>query len=95
MNGRRASWGYYGPLRVVIDNYPEDQVEEFECPNHPQNPGMGSRKVPFSRVLYIEQEDFHENPPKKYYRLGPGREVRLRYAYIIKCVNMVKDERDR
>jgi len=67
-------------------------VEEFECPNRPQNPGMGSRMVPFSRVLYIEQEDFHENPPKKYYRLGPGREVRLRYSFIIKCVNMVKDK---
>jgi len=85
--------GVLRPLRIVIDNYPEDQVEEFECPNHPQNPGMGSRMVPFSRVLYIEQEDFHENPPKKYYRLGPGREVRLRYAYIIKCVSILKDER--
>ena len=85
--------GVLRPLRVVIDNYPEDQVEEFECPNHPQNPGMGLRKIPFSRTLYIEKEDFHENPPKKYYRLGPGREVRLRYAYIIKCVSMVKDEK--
>jgi glutaminyl-tRNA synthetase len=84
--------GVLRPLRVVIDNYPEGQVEEFECPNRPQNPGMGSRMVPFSRVLYIEQEDFHENPPKKYYRLGPGREVRLRYSFIIKCVNMVKDK---
>ncbi len=85
--------GVLRPLRIVIDNYPEDHVEEFECPNHPQNPGMGSRMVPFSRVLYIEQEDFHENPPKKYYRLGPGREVRLRYAYIIKCVSVVRDEK--
>jgi glutaminyl-tRNA synthetase len=85
--------GVLRPLRVVIDNYPEGQVEEFECPNHPQNPSMGSRKVPFSRILYIEQDDFLENPPKKYYRLGPGREVRLRYSYIIKCVSMVKDER--
>jgi glutaminyl-tRNA synthetase len=85
--------GVLRPLRMVIDNYPEGQVEEFECPNHPQNPGMGSRRIPFSRVVYIEQDDFHENPPKKYYRLGPGREVRLRYSYIIKCVSMVKDER--
>ena len=79
------------PLRVVIDNYPEGQVEEFDCPYHPQNPGMGSRKVPFSRVLYIEQEDFMENPPKKFYRLAPGKEVRLRYGYFIKCVSVVKD----
>jgi glutaminyl-tRNA synthetase len=79
------------PLRVVIDNYPEEQGEEFECPNHPQNPGMGSRKVPFSRVLYIEQDDFLEHPPKKYYRLAPGREARLRYSYVIKCVDFVKD----
>jgi glutaminyl-tRNA synthetase len=85
--------GVLRPLRVVIDDYPEGQVEEFECPNHPQNPSMGSRKVPFSRILYIEQDDFLENPPKKYYRLGPGREVRLRYSYIVKCVSMVKDER--
>jgi glutaminyl-tRNA synthetase len=85
--------GILRPLCLVIDNYPEGQVEEFECPNHPQNPNMGSRKVPFSRTLYIEQDDFMENPPKKYYRLGPGREVRLRYSYIIKCVSMVKNER--
>jgi glutaminyl-tRNA synthetase len=79
------------PLRLVIDNYPEGQTEEFDCPYHPQNPGMGSRKVPFSRDLYIEREDFLENPPKKFYRLAPGREVRLRYGYFIKCVNVVKD----
>ena len=79
------------PLRVVIDNYPEGRVEEFDCPYHPQKPEMGSRKVPFSRVLYIEQEDFMENPPKKFYRLAPGKEVRLRYGYFIKCVNVVKD----
>jgi glutaminyl-tRNA synthetase len=85
--------GVLRPLRVVIDNYPEGLVEEFEFPNHPQNPAMGSRKVPFSKVLYIEQDDFLENPPKKYFRLGPGREVRLRYAYIIRCVNIVKDEK--
>ena len=79
------------PLRVVIDNYPENQVEELDCPYHPQNPGMGSRKVPFSRILCIEKEDFMENPPKKFYRLSPGREVRLRYGYFIKCVNVNKD----
>ncbi len=83
------------PLRVVIDNYPEEQVEEFDCPYHPQNSGMGSRKVPFSRDLYIEKDDFMENPPKKFYRLAPGREVRLRYGYFIKCVNAVKDPKTR
>ncbi|MDI6741265.1 MAG: glutamine--tRNA ligase/YqeY domain fusion protein [Smithella sp.] len=81
------------PLRVVIDNYPEDKTEQFECANHPQNPDMGTRKVSFSRELYIEREDFMEDPPKKYHRLGPGREVRLRNAYIIKFESMVKDER--
>jgi glutaminyl-tRNA synthetase len=79
------------PLRVVIENYPEGRVEEFDSPYHPQNPAMGSRKVPFSRVLYVEQEDFMENPPKKFFRLAPGREVRLRYGYFIKCVNAIKD----
>ena len=79
------------PLRVVIDNYPDGQVEEFDCPYHPQDSGMGSRNVPFSRELYVEQEDFMENPPKKFYRLAPGREVRLRYGYFIKCVSVVKD----
>ena len=81
------------PLRVVVDNYPEGQAEEFECANHPQNPAMGTRMAPFSRVLYIEQDDFHEAPPKKYKRLGPGREVRLRNAYVIKFVSMVKDDK--
>jgi len=79
------------PLRVVIDNYPEGKIEEFDCPYHPQNPEMGSRKVPFSRELFIEQEDFMEKPPKKFYRLAPGKEVRLRYGYFIKCVSVVKD----
>jgi glutaminyl-tRNA synthetase len=83
------------PLRVVIDNYPEGQVEEFDCPYHPQNAGMGSRKVPFSRNLYIEKDDFMENPPKKFYRLAPGREVRLRYGYFIRCVDVVKDPKTR
>ena len=79
------------PLRVVIENYPEGRLEEFDCPCHPKNPEMGSRKVPFSRVLYIEQDDFMENPPKKFFRLAPGREVRLRYGYFIKCVEAVKN----
>jgi glutaminyl-tRNA synthetase len=79
------------PLKVVIDNYPEGQVEEFDCPYHPQKPEMGSRKVPFSRVLYVEQDDFLENPPRKFFRLSPGREVRLRYGYFITCVGVVKD----
>ena len=81
------------PLRVVIENYPEDQEEELDAVNNPEDPAAGSRKVPFSRVLYIEQEDFLEDPPKKFYRLTPGREVRLRYAYFVKCVDVVKDEK--
>ncbi|MGH7966868.1 MAG: glutamine--tRNA ligase/YqeY domain fusion protein, partial [Candidatus Binatia bacterium] len=81
------------PLRVVIDNYPEGQTEELEALNNPEDASMGTRKVPFSRVLYIEREDFREDPPKQFFRLAPGREVRLRYAYIIKCVSVVKDER--
>ena len=81
------------PLRVVIDNYPEDKVEELDAVNNPEDESMGMRKVPFSRVLYIEQEDFREEPPKKFYRLAPGREVRLRYAYFITCVDVVKDEK--
>ncbi|MBW1691816.1 MAG: glutamine--tRNA ligase/YqeY domain fusion protein [Deltaproteobacteria bacterium] len=81
------------PLKVVLTNYPEDKVEELDALNNPEDPSMGIRKVPFSRVLYIEQDDFRENPPKKFYRLAPGREVRLRYAYFIKCVDVVKDER--
>ena len=80
------------PLRVVIDNYPEDKVEELDAINNPEDPDMGTRKVPFSRVLYIEREDFREEPPKKFFRLAPGHEVRLRYAYFIKCVDVVKDE---
>jgi glutaminyl-tRNA synthetase len=79
------------PLRVVLVNYPEGRVEEFDCINNPEDPGMGARKVPFSKVLYIEQDDFMETPPKKFFRLAPGREVRLRYAYLITCVNVVKD----
>jgi glutaminyl-tRNA synthetase len=81
------------PLRVVIDNYPKGQVEEFDCPYHPKNTAMGSRKVPFSHELYIDADDFLEDPPKKFYRLAPGREVRLRYGYFIKCVGITKNER--
>ncbi len=79
------------PLRVVIENYPDGHVEEVEAVNNPEDPGMGNRKVPFSREVYIEREDFREDPPKKYYRLAPGQEVRLRYAYIVRCVGVTKD----
>jgi glutaminyl-tRNA synthetase len=81
------------PLKVVIENYPEDLNEELEAVNNPEDAGMGTRKVPFSRVLYIERDDFREDPPKQFYRLAPGREVRLRYAYFIKCIGVIKDER--
>ncbi|MEI7595283.1 MAG: glutamine--tRNA ligase/YqeY domain fusion protein [Bacteroidota bacterium] len=80
------------PLKVVITNYPEGQVEEMDAVNNPEDESMGMRKVPFSKVLYIEQEDFMEEPSKKFFRLAPGQEVRLRYAYFIKCENVVKDE---
>lgn len=83
--------GVLRPLKVVIDNYPEDLVEELDAINNPEDMSMGTRKVPFSKVIYIEQEDFREDPPKEFYRLAPGREVRLRYAYFIKCVDVVKD----
>ncbi len=79
------------PLKIVLTNYPEGQVEEMEAVNNPEDPAAGSRKVPFSRVLYIERDDFMEVPAKKFFRLSPGNEVRLRYAYIIKCVNVVKN----
>ena len=85
--------GVLRPLRLILDNYPEGQVEELDAVNNPEDPSMGSRKVPFSRVLYIEREDFREDPPKQFFRLAPGREVRLRYAYIIRCVSVVKDQR--
>ncbi len=83
--------GVLDPLRVVIENYPEGQAEFFETPNNPEDPATGTRSVPFGRVLYIEREDFMENPPKKFFRLAPGREVRLRSAYFITCTNVVKD----
>ena len=83
--------GVLNPLRVVIDNYPEGQVEEFEAENNPEDAGMGSRKLPFSRELFIEKEDFLEEPPKKFFRLAPGREVRLKHAYYITCHQVEKD----
>jgi len=79
------------PIRVVIDNYPDDLVEEMDAVNNPEDASAGTRKVPFSKVLYIEQEDFREDPPKQFYRLAPGREVRLRYGYLITCEKVVKD----
>ena len=81
------------PLKVVIDNYPESQTEEMEAVNNPEDPSAGSRKVPFSRVLYIEQDDFREDPPKQYYRLSPGREVRLRYGYFVTCKSVAKNDK--
>jgi glutaminyl-tRNA synthetase len=83
--------GVLRPLKIIIDNYPEGQVEELEAINNPEDPDMGTRKVPFSREIYIEQDDFMENPPKKFFRLAPNREVRLRYAYFITCVDVIKD----
>src|SRR5262245_28535552 len=85
--------GVIRPLRVVIENYPEGQTEEVDVINNPEDPAAGTRKVPFSRVLYIEQDDFREDPPKKFFRLSPGREVRLRCAYFITCTEVVKNER--
>ncbi len=79
------------PLKLAIENYPDGTVEELEAVNNPEDPAMGNRKLPFSKVIYIEQDDFREDPPKKYFRLSPGAEVRLRYAYIIKCVDVVKN----
>jgi glutaminyl-tRNA synthetase len=84
--------GVLRPLRVVLDNYPEGQVEELEAVNNPEDESAGSRKVPFSRVLYIDADDFREDPPKQYYRLSPGREVRLRYGYLITCTGVVKND---
>ena len=83
--------GVLNPLKVVITNYPEGQVEEMKAVNNPEDESAGTRKVPFSKVIYIEREDFNEDPPKKYFRLAPGREVRLRYGYFIKCVDFIKN----
>ena len=79
------------PIKVVLENYPEGQVEELVAINNPEDPNMGTRKIPLTRELYIEQDDFRETPPKGFFRLSPGKEVRLRYAYIIKCVGVEKD----
>jgi len=84
--------GVLDPLKVVITNFPNERVEELDAINNPEDESAGKRKVPFSKVLYIEREDFMEEPPKKFYRLAPGREVRLRYAYFITCTDVVKDE---
>ncbi|MGN8845641.1 glutamine--tRNA ligase/YqeY domain fusion protein [Niallia sp. HCP3S3_B10] len=84
--------GVLNPLKVVITNYPEGQIEMLDAENNPENPEMGVRQIPFSREIYIEQEDFMENPPKKYFRLFPGNEVRLKHAYFIKCEEVIKDE---
>ena len=80
------------PLRVVIENYPEGQTEQLEAVNNPEDPAMGKRQVPFSRVIYIEQDDFRETPPPKYWRLFPGNEVRLRWAYLIRCTSVLKND---
>ncbi len=88
----RRVMGVLKPLRVVIENYPEGQSEELDAPYHPNDPDMGSRKVLFSKVIYVEHDDFMQEPPRKFFRLGPGREVRLRYAYFITCNDFVKDE---
>ncbi|OGB63611.1 MAG: glutamine--tRNA ligase [Caldithrix sp. RBG_13_44_9] len=81
------------PLKVIIENYPLNQIEELEAVNNPEDPGMGTRKLPFSREIYIDQDDFRENPPKKFFRLAPGQEVRLKHAYIIRCEKVIKDEK--
>lgn len=94
LNKRAARvMGVLRPLKLVIENYPEGKIEELEAINNPEDSAAGSRLVPFSRELYIEQDDFREDPPKQFFRLAPGREVRLRYAYIVKCVGIIKDER--
>lgn len=84
--------GVLNPLKVIISNYPEGQVEELDAINNPENPDAGTRKVPFTKEIYIERDDFMEEPPRKFFRLAPGREVRLRYAYYITCTDVVKDE---
>jgi glutaminyl-tRNA synthetase len=83
--------GVLKPLKVIIENYPEGETEELEAVNNPEDPSMGKRMITFSREIYIEQDDFREDPPKKYFRLSPGNEVRLRYGYIIKCIDLIKD----
>jgi glutaminyl-tRNA synthetase len=84
--------GVLNPLKIIIENYPDDKEEEIEAINNPEDPSAGTRKVPFSKILYIEKDDFMEQPPKKFYRLSPGTEVRLRYAYYITCREVIKDQ---
>jgi glutaminyl-tRNA synthetase len=84
--------GVLRPLKLVIDNYPDDLVEQMQAVNNPEDPGDGARNVPFSKVLYIEQDDFREDPPKQFFRLSPGREVRLRYGYFVTCTSVVKND---
>ena len=86
--------GVLRPLKVVIENYPKGETEMIEAQNHPQDPKMGTRQVPFGRELYVEREDFMEDPPRKFFRLTPGREVRLRYAYYVTCREAITDEND-
>src|SRR5262249_49783182 len=83
--------GVLRPLKVVIENYPEGKSEELDAVNNPEDPGAGTRKLPFSKVLYIERDDFREDPPKQFFRLAPDREVRLRWAYFVKCEKAIKD----
>ena len=90
-NNAPRAFAVIDPLKIVIDNYPKDQVEQFEALNHPNFPNMGSRQVPFSRELYIDRQDFLEDPPNKFFRLAPGKEVRLRYAYLITCTSVIRD----
>ena len=85
--------GVLDPVKVIITNYPEEMTEQLEAVNNPEDPSAGSRQVEFSRELYIDQDDFRETPPPKYFRLAPGKEVRLRYGYIIKCVDYIKNEK--
>ncbi len=91
-HGAERRMGVLRPLKVVIENYPEGEVEELVAQNHPKRPELGERRVPFSREIYIERDDFMEDPPKKYFRLAPGREVRLRYGYYITCTGVTRDE---
>ena len=87
--------GVLKPLKVVITNYSEDKTEDFQPARHPKNPEMGNRKVPFSREIYIDHDDFREDPPPNYFRLAPGKEVRLRYAYVIRCDEVIYDDTGR
>src|ERR1035438_9247995 len=90
---RSTLFPYTTLFRSVIDNYPEGQVEEMDAVNNPEDASAGTRKVPFSRVLYIERDDFMEDPPRQFFRLSPGKEVRLRWGYFITCTSVVKDEK--